>query len=143
MRFNYDDFWETASGEEVSVSDMGTSPLMNAIAHCINKPSAVVSMIIEDLTIAKDFVTSSSLSREIKALTQKIYEEDILAITSLPTAGVIEFTLSSVLIQSMLAELARRQVNVEMFVHNLIYPLYKDEPMIYEALTTAGRIKYE
>lgn len=105
-RFDIPNVWITAAGEAMTVQNMETPHLMNTVKMLIQKPSRVLSMLIDDIENA----TFTGPVWTVKDLHRK---QSLNNVTSLSAGELVEYVQDTPLFRSMVAELQARGVNTD------------------------------
>lgn len=105
-RFDIPNVWITAGGEAMTVQNMETPHLMSTVKMLIQKPSRVLSMLIDDIENA----TFTGPVWTVKDLHRK---QSLNNVTSLSADELVEYVKETPLFRSMVAELQARGVNTD------------------------------
>lgn len=115
-RFDQGEYWITAAGFEIEIEDMETTHIMNTIKLMYRKPLTVQNLIIKDLEAnGVQVAWNPSPFRPQRNL----LAEGIQNATSMTIAQTREYLQGCKLFQAFFVELARRGVNVQVFLENI------------------------
>lgn len=112
-RFDEAQYWRTARGEVLLISEMETSHLMNTLRMFIRKPYFIASMLIADIEANAQNTVNSSVWMPDVVCQPNVKKDSIYNVTSMTDQQLTDYVFSTPLVCAMEQELNNRGVNVE------------------------------